>query len=339
MPQVKAKFLDSTVREEFGELVEGFKSFVVVLDSAVGSDSQAHDEALKADGLPDVTDRFGDQARFNELRLEDRSTLNGSRLGRRRLHAGQQLAPSGCYLQIGKTSLRISDSSSSVAPARELTAVDGFYEWASSSLVCVAVLAAVLLYAAFNVHLSSNAAIQTTHYFEKLAKPLGTMMLVAMFWAFVGRIVERRTNFVAHLTIAALTQFIMITWATLVSILTLNLDLVALLPVSGFLGRGVIFIASIELHLRLATDVTARRRWMFELLVLVIMFVYPLYKQINRASQFQPIARYNSSLLPPSLQFYSTTPSDEFLREAADVFTDAERVAMEKRAEAESEED
>ena len=143
----------------------------------------------------------------------------------------------------------------------------------------------------------------------------------------------------AHLTIAALTQFIMITWATLVSILTLNLDLVALLPVSGFLGRGVIFIASIELHLRLATDVTARRRWMFELLVLVIMFVYPLYKQINRASQFQPIARYNSSLLPPSLQFYSTTPSDEFLREAADVFMDAERVAMEKRAEVESEED
>jgi pSer/pThr/pTyr-binding forkhead associated (FHA) protein len=263
--------------------------------------------------------------------LEDRNTLNGSRLGRRRLSGVAQPARSGSVLHIGKTSLRISDSSSSVEPAQKLTAVDGFYDWAASSLVCMAVLATVLLYASFGAWIGSDASMQPAQYFEKLSNPLGTLMVTAAFWAIVGRIVKRRVNFVAHLTIAALTQFIVLAWLMLMSIVTVNLSMVTLLPVLSFLGRGVVFVASIELHLRLATNVTARRRLVFEMLVLVVMFIYPIYKQINAASEFRAFAPYNSSLLPRSLQFYGVTTTEDFMVKAERTMEAARELALEKK--------
>ena len=221
---------------------------------------------------------------------------------------------------------------SSVKPAQELTTVDSFYDWAASSLACLGVLAAVLLYASFNAWISSDASLQPAQYFEKLSNPLGTLLVTAAFWAIVGRIIKRRVNFVAHLTIAALTQFVVMAWAILMSIVTINLSLVSLLPVLSFLGRGVVFVASVELHLRLATNVTPRRRLVFEVLVLVVMFIYPIYKQIDAASQFRAVAPYNSSLLPQGLQFYSTTTAEDFMVKAALSMDEARGLALEKKA-------
>jgi pSer/pThr/pTyr-binding forkhead associated (FHA) protein len=263
--------------------------------------------------------------------IEDRQTLNGSRLGRRRLGLDPVAARSGCTLQIGKTSLRISDSSSSVEPARKLTTVDSFYDWAASSLPCMAVLVAVLLVASVNVYFASDASLAPGLFFEKLTNPLGTLMLTAAFWAIVGRIVKRRVNFVAHLTIAALTQFIVLVLVMSLTIITVNLNLVSVLPVLSFLGRGMVFVASIELHLRLATNVTARRRLLFETLVLVVMFIYPIYKQVNAVSEFRAFAPYNSTLLAPPLQFYTTTKAGDFMAKAAQTLEEAQQLAREKR--------
>ena len=265
--------------------------------------------------------------------VEDRNTLNGTRLGRRRLGAGQQEARSGHILHLGKTSVRISDSSSSVEPALELTAVDSFYDWAANSLVCTAALGLLLMFASFNVYISSDASVQPAQYLEKLTNPLGTLFVVAAFWTLVGRIVKRRVNFVAHLTIAALTQFIVMVWALLVVIIGVNLSVVTWMPVFSFLGRGLVFVVSIELHLRLATNVSFRRRLIFELLVLGVMFVYPTYKQIDGATGFRAVAPYNSTLLAEPLQFYDTTSTDDFMQQAAETLNQVDLDAAEKRRE------
>jgi len=111
-----------------------------------------------------------------------------------------------------------------------------------------------------------------------------------------------------------------------------NLSMVTLLPVLSFLGRGVVFVGSIELHLRLATHVTPRRRLVFEMLVLVVMFIYPIYKQINAASEFRAFAPYNSSLLPRSLQFYGVTTTEDFMVKAERTMEAARELALEKKA-------
>ena len=193
------------------------------------------------------------------------------------------------------------------------------------------VLAAVLLHASFNVYISSDASLQPAQYFEKLTNPMGTLMVTAAFWAIVGRFVKRRVNFVAHLTIAALTQFIVLALAMLLSIVMVNLNQVTLLSLLSFLARGVVFVASIELHLRLATNVIPRRRLVFEMLVLVVMFIYPIYKQVDGASQFRAFAPYNSTLLPLPLQFYNTSTMDDFMARAAETLTEAQQLASEKR--------
>lgn len=263
--------------------------------------------------------------------IQDRKTLNGSRLGRRRLGAEAVAARSGSILQIGKTSLRVSDSSSSVEPARRLTAVDSFYDWAASSLPCMAVLGAVLLLASFNVYLGSDASMTPAQFFGKLTNPMGTLIVTAAFWAIVGRVVKRRVNFVAHLTIAALTQFIVLVLVMGLTVTMVNLSMVNLLPVLSFLGRGMVFVVSIELHLRLATNATPRRRLVFEMLVLVVMFIYPIYKQVNAYSEFRAFAPYNSTLLTPPLQFYSTTKTVDFMARAAQTLAAAQQLALDKR--------
>ena len=117
-----------------------------------------------------------------------------------------------------------------------------------------------------------------------------------------------------------------------VSIITVNLSLATWAPVLSFLGRGVVFVVSMELHLRLATNIEARRRLLFELLVLVVMFIYPIYKQVGAASKFRPFAPYSSTLLPPALQFYSTTSTDEFMARAAQTLEAARLLVIEKRS-------
>jgi hypothetical protein len=197
--------------------------------------------------------------------------------------------------------------------------------------VSLALLAAVLLYASFVAWTNSDASLQPAQYFEQLSNPLGTLMVTAAFWAIVGRIAKRRVNFIAHLTIAAITQLIVMAWAMLTSIFAINLNLVTLLPLLGFVGRGVFFVISLELHLRLATNVLPRRRLVFEILVLLVMFVYPIYKQVDSASEFRAFAPYNSSLLPPSLQFQSTTPAGDFMARARETMEEVQEMAVEQR--------
>ena len=268
-------------------------------------------------------------------RVTDEHTVNGTRIGRVLVRGESATIAPGEVLVIGRTRLRISDPSGEVAPALTLTGLDRFADWAGKSAVCIAALAGTGLVAALGAFQRSDASFKFSQLLDNLVAVFSVVIVVAGFWALIGRIGRRKANIRAHATIAGGVWMIAALWALLQDATLFNFNWSGAGNWAGPVSAGLITALGQYVHLSLATNLGATTRCGIAALIFAVTPGLSLYKSLERSEEFRSRVQHPVTLFPPGWHLGREIDSDTFVRKSEKSFRLADAEA-DKKAQAES---
>ena len=255
--------------------------------------------------------------------IEDQQSLNGLQVINR-VGDTEGVFGSGSEIKIGRTRLRIVSTDQQVEPTRLLHRL----ERETSKLNRLSVWLPLFV-VVFAIELGAIYANTAVEWEWKNAIPmlLGAQLLilvVALFWALIGRIVRHESHLLGQYSLVLLATLLFSCWDWLLSALDYNFN-------TGFFGEymqqlSALAIAFVLLsaNLALATNLSVRARWAGCSCFVLLLAIIGLVGEMNRWGEFSPFPEYSSKLEPPTLLVRGGQTTAEFLSDIDHLFTAAE---------------
>jgi hypothetical protein len=198
-----------------------------------------------------------------EVIVEDLASTNGVALGRGRERVTSVGVLPGMELRIGRTVLRFRDSAEPVAPTLldAPRAARGGPAWAAKpgAQLALAVVALAWMWMYFWLESYEQAAASDT-----FTQVLGIAVLGAVWsgiWAVAGRMVVQKFRFMAHFAFFSLILLVILVAASIGEWITFLFPDNGTFGVVGTVLVLVLIAAAVAGHLRLASALSAGRRW------------------------------------------------------------------------------
>lgn len=244
------------------------------------------------------------------------------------------VAAPGTELRIGRTPVRFRDAAEALPPALADTARQRWpwLRWLDTTPGRLSLIAAVFGGVGIWTWLSSY---ERSGAEEAFAAALGIGMLAAFWagiWAVAGRIVTHRFRFLGHMAVVCLATAAVLLIGEVTSFGEFLFPDNALWSGLAFVTGFGILAALIAGHLRLASGMATRRRWVTALAAGAIVFALGWVAVALEDDSFSDVPEF-SGVLKPGRRVPTITPV-EFRAVAADLRleVDALRAEMDARA-------
>lgn len=257
------------------------------------------------------------------LRCIELGSRNGTRCigmaGAKRAVQGVAPLHSGDELQLGRTRLRIMHSAHPVPPALALHRwQQGLGVLSSWPLVALLSLAVVLFYA-LNAYTNLPLEKHIQRYALEALYPLLGVLIYALFWALIGRVLRGDGRLLAQMALALGVILASLLLQALKGWLAYHVGLASLLKWVDGLLLGAIAFLLIYTSLHLATHLHALPR---AALALVLPFVIALGQWLEYIGREEPRmwVPYQRALVAPALNIKPAMTSAEFIERTGDLY-------------------
>jgi len=157
---------------------------------------------------------------------------------------------------------------------------------------------------------------------------LGAQLVVlvgALFWALIGRLIRHESHLLGQYSLLLLATLLFSASDWLLVMLNYNSNLLLFGDHMQRLTPLLIVFVLLSANLALASNFSARSRWITSACCVGLLATIGLVVEMKRWGEFSPFPEYSSTLQPPALLFASGRSGDAFLNRVDDLFSRADK--------------
>ena len=233
----------------------------------------------------------------------------------------------GAELKIGRTKLRIIADSYPVEAAKELHRLEKDVGQLNRFSIWLPLFMLVLAIDVSTLYFNSFVEWQWKNSLSSILVTQLFLLVLALFWAGVGRFLREEGNFLGHYNLILLATLVYSLSGWFVGVIGYNLS-------AGFLIETVLPLFTLLLaalllsaNFALATTMMARQRWITSVGFVGLILVVSIASQMQQWGEFSPYPEYFSALELPALQIGRGESVDTFIEDLDGLFADADRLA------------
>ena len=241
--------------------------------------------------------------------------------------ASTMVLADGAEIKIGRTKLRIIADSYPVEAAKELHRLEKDVGQLNRFSIWLPLFMLVLAIDVSTLYTNSFVEWQWKNSLSSILVTQLFLLVLALFWAGVGRFLREEGNFLGHYNLILLATLVYSLSGWFVGVIGYNLS-------AGFLIETVLPLFTLLLvalllsaNFALATTMIARQRWITSVGFVVLILVVTITSQMQQWGEFSPYPEYFSALELPALQIGGGESVDTFIENLDDLFADADRLA------------
>ena len=268
------------------------------------------------------------QNEHGELVIDDCDSINGIRNEKRTpLRSGSSLN-SGDTLLLGKTYIRVYQSTHPVAPTIALTRFENLLHWLSRPLAAALLLAMSLIAVTLYFYLGSTKEFELSNFKSPLVGLSVSILIWCCIWALIGRISRHDARFITHLNLLLTTLLVTLAHELIGDIIRYNSSNVVYM-IFDYGLMGLILATLLWSQLYISTHVTRLRRWIMSHGIAWSLVGVALVMNWN-SDDFSKYPSYSSLVKPPLLRLAPASSLDEFQTQSARQFELAAEMAAEE---------
>jgi len=241
--------------------------------------------------------------------------------------ASTMVLADGAEIKIGRTKLRIIADSYPVEAAKELHRLEKDVGQLNRFSIWLPLFMLVLAIDVSTLYTNSFVEWQWKNSLSSILVTQLFLLVLALFWAGVGRFLREEGNFLGHYNLILLATLVYSLSGWFVGVIGYNLS-------AGFLIETVLPLFTLLLvalllsaNFALATTMIARQRWITSVGFVGLILVVSIASQMQQWGEFSPYPEYFSALELPALQIGGGGSVDTFIEDLDDLFADADRLA------------
>ena len=241
--------------------------------------------------------------------------------------ASTMVLADGAEIKIGRTKLRIIADSYPVEAAKELHRLEKDVGQLNRFSIWLPLFMLVLAIDVSTLYTNSFVEWQWKNSLSSILVTQLFLLVLALFWAGVGRFLREEGNFLGHYNLILLATLVYSLSGWFVGVIGYNLS-------AGFLIETVLPLFTLLLaalllsaNFALATTMMARQRWITSVGFVGLILVVSIASQMQQWGEFSPYPEYFSALELPALQIGGGESVDTFIENLDDLFADADRLA------------
>ena len=263
--------------------------------------------------------------------LTDLGSINGIEVGKNVVSkASETLLAEGAEIKIGRTRLRIISDSHPVEPAKELHRLDRDASRLNRFTIWLPLLLTVLLIDVVTIYFTSYVEWQWKNALPSILFTQVFLLVLALFWAGVGRFLRDEANFLGHYNLILLATLFFGASNWMLDILGYNLSAEFLVSTVAPLCSLVLVAVLLSANFALATNMLARQRWITAASFAGLILVVTVANQMEEWGEFSPYPSYFSAVELPVLNIGGAGTVDEFVADLERIFDRADRLAEKK---------
>jgi hypothetical protein len=265
--------------------------------------------------------------------LHDLNSLNGIEIIKNPSTDSQTSATvlsDGAEIKIGRTRLRIIADSHPVDAAKELHRLEKEVGQLNRFAIWLPLFLLVLTVDISTLYANSFIEWQWKNALSSILLTQVCLLMLALFWAGVGRFLREEGNFLGHYTLILLATLVYSFSDWLMGVVGYNLSAGFLIDTVVPLFNLLLVALLLSANFALATTMLARQRWITSIGFVVLVFAVSIASQLQQWGEFSPYPKYFAALELPGLQFGSGESVDNFIDNLDTLFVEADRLAEKK---------
>ena len=236
----------------------------------------------------------------------------------------------GAEIKIGRTRLRIIADSHPVDAAKELHRLEKDVGQLNRFSIWLPLLLLVLIVDITALYANSFVEWQWKNALSSILFTQVFLLMLALFWAAVGRFLREEANFLGHYNLILLAALVYSASDWLIGVIGYNLSAEFLIVVVAPLINMMLVAVLLAANFALATSMLARQRWISSVGFVLLLLVISVASQMQQWGEFSPYPEYFSALELPALQIGDGESLDEFILGLDDLFAEADQLAVKK---------
>ncbi len=241
--------------------------------------------------------------------------------------ASSMVLADGAEIKIGRTKLRIIADSHPVEAAKELHRLEKDVGQLNRFSIWLPLFLLVLVIDISTLYTNSFIEWQWKNSLSSILFTQVFLLVLALFWAGLGRFLREEGNFLGHYNLILLATLVYSLSGWFVGVIGYNLSagflIETVLPLFTLLLVAVLLSANFAL----ATTMMARQRWITSVGFVVLILVVTITSQMQQWGEFSQYPEYFSALELPALQIGGGESVDRFIDDLDDLFVEADRLA------------
>ena len=241
--------------------------------------------------------------------------------------ASKMVLVDGAEIKIGRTKLRIIADSYPVEAAKELHRLEKDVGQLNRFSIWLPLFMLVLAIDVSTLYSNSFVEWQWKNSLSSILVTQLFLLVLALFWAGVGRFLREEGNFLGHYNLILLATLVYSLSGWFVGVIGYNLSVGFLIETVLPLFTLLLVALLLSANFALATTMIARQRWITSVGFVGLILVVSIASQMQQWGEFSPYPEYFSALELPALQIGGGESVDTFIEDLDDLFADADRLA------------
>lgn len=253
--------------------------------------------------------------------LRDLNSLNGIRSDRHVRVDGTTPLHSGAEYGFGRARVRIYSTAHAVTETVRIGGLDWLVNRLGGAPVLSCIVCVVALVAITEQWLHTYSAVRWQQWGIGVFGVMMVGVVIAMFWAIVGRIVKHEGRFKTHLALVML-------YLLLQSAIYFGYELLLFnslnTPLSQVFSLGLSFLllsGLIWLSLHIATNQGSAQRWKIAVATSGIFLCLSIYPKILDQTEFSTSPDYIKVIKPPAVRFARGNSEEDFVEKLPILFS------------------
>lgn len=274
--------------------------------------------------------RISQEADNGLLKFQDCHTINGTEVNGQLAQIGQLYGDD--VLKLGRTRLRVINSSQAVAATLPLSRLEENLGWLSSSALAIGLTIGYLVLSLVAGFISSADEYKLA---TMVPKEMGQMALLSawpLLFAVMGKVFKKESRLVSQFNILWIFSFVLYGLYLLQKIMSFNLNGAQSLLWIEFAVFSSALFAFIWLSLFIAFHQTNKRRNILTSTLSLLLLLPILSVALLDSGEFTPRPEYDATLLPPIYRILPVKDVSALLDDSAELFDEVQQQLAEEQS-------
>ncbi|MFT4939377.1 MAG: hypothetical protein ACI88A_002417 [Paraglaciecola sp.] len=261
-----------------------------------------------------------------DLQFEDCDSINGVSVNDKPAHSGTLSAND--VIKIGRTRLRIVDTSKPVVSTLRLSALEEKVNWMSSTTLAISLTLAYLMFAMAVHYIGSVEEFKMSTVLPTEIGQMAVFCIWPLMFALLAKVFGKESHIVNQFNLLWIVLFVLHGLNLLEYVLLFNINDTAVLDWIEFLIFAGIIFGLIWFSLFIAFHQRTQRRNIIASLMSMAILLPLASVSFFAEEEFNPRPEYDAPLLPPIYNFSAAQNTESFINESAELFDQVQQKAI-----------
>ncbi|MFT7315370.1 MAG: hypothetical protein ACI9J5_003528 [Paraglaciecola sp.] len=264
------------------------------------------------------------------LKFQDCHSINGTEVNGQLAQVGELYGDD--VLKLGRTRLRVINSSQAVAATLSLSRLEEDLSWLSSSALAIGLTIGYLVLLMVSSFISSADEYKLATMMPKEMGQIALLSVWPLLFAVMGKVFKKESRVVSQFNIMWIFLFVLYGLYLLQKILSFNLNGIQSLIWIEFVVFSTLLFAFIWFSLFIAFHQTNKRRNILTCSLSLLLLLPILSMALLDSDEFSPRPEYDTTLLPPLYQILPVKEVSALLDDSAELFVDVQQQLAEEQS-------